>query len=344
MTSEAQDALNRAFSAVREDLGRQGIAWHQAWFRMKCETDSGSVSLSYTKRPGKEDRCAADASFDAYRLLRPARDQIPDAAGRPWNQAQLTLYADGRQEAAFDYPGPMPDPGRSYTEQEILVNMAECVRHDLIFDQWTEAWVEAGPELVPFLSCRNGPNGRLEEYIQDCNALSDWLGRLWKLRLESGQGPWGRVIIHLFRDSDRIETEFRPPEPGWRAPEPPPLPLPVPPLGELFHRIVAAERAEQDDMCRRMEEISGEHTHWKQSRLTAYRDEDDNLIVNRLVELTDGQKIDEPVEDDVEDLFIQVYDRLDGGDNPTGLDIPGLKVKAGASPRFTLVLKNDPPT
>lgn len=341
MTNDTRGALDRAFAAVRDELARQGLAWDEAWYRVKCrDTGSRSSTLLYTERPDGRIDSAKDGS-DADELLAGLRAAIPDPSGRRWNQAYLTLHADGRQEAAFDYPGPVPDPDRTYTEQEILTNIAECVRRDLIFDRWTEAWLEADPALVPFLSCRNGPDGPVKRLIDDCNRLDDWLGRLWKLRLVSGQGPWARFVLHLFRDGDRIEAEFRPPEPGWRAPEPPPLPPPVPPLDELFRRIIAAERAELDDICRRMEEISRVRTRWKRSKLTASRDENGNLIVDRLVELTDGREWDEPVEDEVEELFEQVYDRLDGGDDPGRLAVPGLKVKPGESPRFTLVLKNE---
>lgn len=76
--------------------------------------------------------------------------------------------------------------------------------------------------------------------------------------------------------------------------------------------------------------------------IAAFRDEEHNLVyIDREVRLTDGREWEEPAEDDVEDLFNQVYGRLDAGNDPTGLVMPGLKVKPGESPRFTLVLKNE---
>jgi hypothetical protein len=339
MTRETQDALNDCFSTVRADLARQGVAWDRAWFHLRRSASSGRSALTYTERPGGPIESSKEGT-GAGRLLAELRAQIQDAAGRPWNQALLTLRADGRQEAAFDYPGPAPDPGRAYAEPEILANMAECLRHNLTFDQWTEAWLEAEPDLVPSITCRNVASEPVRGLIYDCNGLDDWLDRLWKVRLESGQGPWGRFVLHLFRDGDRVEAEYQPPEP--KVVEPPPLPPRKRSLDELFRRIIAAERAELDDTCRHMEKITRVRTRWKRSKLTALQ-EGSNVIVDRLLELTDGRTFDEPAEDDVEDLFIEVFDRVDAGDDPTGLDIPGLKVKPGASPWFILVLNNDSP-
>jgi hypothetical protein len=339
MATKTPAVLDPAFSAIRASLADAGVPWDQAWYHVKCWDKSRSASLVYAEHPGGTVDGIRDRS-DADELLAGLRDQIPDAAGRPWNQVFLTLHADGRQEAGFDYPVPLPDPNRGYTEPEVLANIVECLRHDLTFHSWTEAWVEADPDLVPMLSCRNGPAGPLEKSIDDCNGLFHWIGRLWKARADSGAGPWSRLVVHIFKDNDRIETEFRAGKPA--APKPPPPPPPS--LGELLTRIVVAERADLDDMVRRMDEM-GEHTGgWRRVRLTASRDEDTNVVyVEQVIEFADGQKLDEPADWDVEEPFTELIERVEGGEDPSRLEAPGLKVKPGNSPRFTLVLTNDEP-
>jgi hypothetical protein len=339
MATKTPAVLGPAFSAIRASLADAGVAWERAWYHVKCWGKSRSASLLYTERPGGTIDSLPDRS-GADELLAGLRDQLPDAAGRPWNQVFLTLHADGRREAAFDYPVPPPEPNREYTEQEVLAKIAEGVRHDLAFDRWTEAWLEADPDLVPVLSCRNGSTGPLEKSIDDCNGLSHWIGRLWKVRAESGAGPWSRFVVHILKDNDQIETEFRPGKPD--APEPPPLSPPS--LGELFNRIVAAERADVADMVRRMEE-RGEHTGgWRRVRLTASRDGDTNVVyVGHDVEFAGGQRLDEPADSGVEEPFTELIERVEGGEDPSRLDAPGLQVQPGNRPRFTLVLTNDEP-
>src|SRR6478672_127918 len=138
MNQTTQEALDQACAAVRADLAAEGIAWHQAWFELSKGAGSRSCIIRYTVRPGGP-VLTTDRFPKAGDSVPELPIDVPDAAGRPWNQLRLTLYADGRHEVVFDYPGPRPDPERHYTEPEILANMAECVRRDLVFDEWTEA-------------------------------------------------------------------------------------------------------------------------------------------------------------------------------------------------------------
>jgi hypothetical protein len=341
MNQTTQQALDQACAAVRADLAAENVTWHKAWFELSKGTDdSRSCIIRYIERPGGPVR-TTDRYPKAGDSVPELPIDVPDADGRPWNQLQLTLYADGRHEVVFDYPGPRPDADRHYTEPEILANMAECVRHDLVFDEWTEAWVDAKEDRLLFLRYRNGP-GQPDRTSHDCNGLDQWLARLWKLRAESGQGPWGRVKLLFRRGDDRVETVYQPPE--RKVVKPPPLPPRKKSLDELFRRIVAAERECLDDMTRRMDEEGAATGGWKRVRLTGLRDEDDNVVyVEELVEFRDGQTLDGVAEWEVEELFGDAFDRVDDGDDPTRLNVPGLKVEPGANPRFTLVLRNDPP-
>jgi len=341
MNKETQDALDRAFATVRKDLAQQGFTWDQAWYWVKIESPGGgSSSLYFTVPPAGTIDSSRDGS-SAREILVELRNAIPDAAGRPWNQILLTLHADGRQEFAVEYPGPVHDPNRNYTEQELIANIATCLRLDLTFEKWTEGWFEAGPELVAFISCHDGPSGQVENYIQDCNGLYQWLERLWQVRVESGAGGWSRMKFQIFHDNDRVETEFKPAE--RKAVEPPPLPRRVPSLDELFRRIIAAERADLDNLVRHMEDAGHACRGWRRVRLEGLREDDNVVYVERFVEFGDGETLDDVSDWEVEELFNDVFDRVDAGDDPTELDIPGLRVKPGPSPRFILVLDNDAP-
>src|SRR5262245_59122807 len=103
MATKSPDVLDPAFSAIRASLADAGVPWVQEWYHVKCWNQSRSASLLYSERSGGAVDSIPDRS-DADALLADVRDQIPDAAGRSWNQVLLTLHANGRQEAGFDYP------------------------------------------------------------------------------------------------------------------------------------------------------------------------------------------------------------------------------------------------
>jgi hypothetical protein len=340
MNEEVQELHDRAASMVRAALAASGTTWVRAWYLVKCCGSAPELSLVYAAHEGGPVQSAEGAPLDASDALLSARPRALGPDGLCWNQVLLTLHADGRREIAFDYPVAPPNSQQAYDEAELLARIIDCVRHDLVFEPWSESWAEFGPTLFPYITYRHSADGHLEKGISDWNEIELWLARLWDQRLKSGAGPWAKAVVHLHRDDPRVEWEFTPAAPGTAAPVPVPPP-PVPALGELIDRIGAAERADLDEYTRLLEQAGGVSGGWKRVRLTASRDEATNVVhVEHLIEFGDGRRFDDPVDPEVEGLVVDLYERLLGGAEPVGLMVPGLQIESGPEPQFTLVLEN----
>lgn len=217
---DTRDLLTRSFDAVREDLDGRGVAWAEAWYRIKCSAGSDDVSLRYTHHQGGPVQAGKDPSFDACDLLTEARGSMKNSAGQPWNQALLTLHADGRQEAAFDHSVPPPEPNRQYAEIVVVARLGDCLRRNLTFYPWAEAWTEADGQLGVQIRFAERKGGSVEDSADDCNGMREWLALLRTIRSQAGQDNWIKLTIRVEQDSDRVDVHY---ESTGKSVTPPPL-------------------------------------------------------------------------------------------------------------------------
>ncbi len=163
MTPDHEIVYSRIAGHLKDRLAQAGRTWVTAWFLAEAGSDSLTVSIGYQDRIGGEPRGDVEADFDVFDWFGEMRALTPESEGQRWTWARLSVTPDGRHDVAVRYPVHPPVQGREYTGPEIVATIAACVRNNLADVSWAEAWVEVGPDFVPFVYYRDANGGRPSE-------------------------------------------------------------------------------------------------------------------------------------------------------------------------------------
>lgn len=327
--NEVADLRRELAARMRTALASAERKWLRAWVIAEDLDGGFAASLRYEAPHGAVEDDVDLAYPEDWDIVRRIQELSPLDEGRRWTRATFSLSPSGELEQRLEFPVPPPREDQSYSESEIIAQLAASLRANVSNVDWTEAWIESDEEyghtpMIEYSTSREGP----KEGIRDCNYLRRWHQRLMASWRTVRGGLWKTGRVRIWPDGrtsaqfdglcleDDNQTSASDDE--------------AEPLDDLVAQIEREFREEMRYFSRVLLEKGDVTGVWRKATIRVqWREDLGEAEANYWIEFPGGQTVDTFGDEEVEYLARDIMRRLFAGEDPGPLAARGVAVEEG---------------